>query len=102
MAIPDYQAVMLPLLQFMTDDKEHNLADMVESVSKRFNLSSDERQQLLPSGQSTVIRNRCGWARTYLKKAGLIASTRRGFYRITDRGQSVAATKPARIDVKFL
>src|SRR5574342_571744 len=102
MAIPDYQTVMLPLLRFPRDEKEHNIGEVVDSLAAEFNLSSEERQQLLGSGQQTVIRNRAGWARTYLKKAGLIASTRRGYFRITERGQSVLASKPERIDVKYL
>ena len=102
MAIPDYQTVMLPLLQCLTDGAEHNIGEVVDALAEEFHLSAEERQQLLGSGQQTVIRNRAGWARTYLKKAGLIASTRRGFFRITDRGQSVLTSMPARIDVKFL
>ncbi|MGZ5224669.1 MAG: restriction endonuclease, partial [Burkholderiales bacterium] len=42
------------------------------------------------------------WARTYLKKAGLIESTRRAYFRIAERGRSVLAKNPTRIDVKFL
>jgi restriction system protein len=102
MAIPDYQTVMLPLLRFLKDGKEHNIGEVVDSLTDDFNLSTEERQQLLGSGQQTVIRNRAGWARTYLKKAGLIASTRRGFFRITERGHSVLASKVERVDVKYL
>lgn len=102
MAIPDYQTVMLPLLRFLEDEKEHNIGEVVDSLAEKFNLSPEERQQLLGSGQQTVIRNRAGWARTYLKKAGLIASTRRGFFRITESGKKVLASKPERIDVKYL
>jgi restriction system protein len=102
MAIPDYQTVMLPLLRFLRDEKEHNIGEVVEKLADEFSLSAEERQHLVASGQQTVIRNRAGWARTYLKKAGLIASTRRGFFRITERGQSVLASTPPRIDVKYL
>jgi len=102
MAIPDYQTVMLPLLRLLRDGKEHNLGEVVNSLTDEFNLSSEECQQLLGSGQQTVIRNRVGWARTYLKKACLIESLRRGHFRITQRGQSVLASKPERIDVRYL
>lgn len=102
MAIPDYQTVMLPLLRFVGDEKEHNLSEAVEVLSAEFGLTPQERQQLLESGAQTVIRNRVGWARTYLKKADLIEAPRRGFFRITSRGRSVLASKPDRIDVKFL
>ncbi|HQZ71170.1 MAG TPA: restriction endonuclease [Anaerolineae bacterium] len=102
MAIPDYQTVMLPLLRFLEDEREHNLGEVVDSLADKFNLSAEERQQLLGSGHQTVIRNRAGWARTYLKKAGLIAPTRRGFFRITESGKKVLDSKPDRIDVKYL
>jgi restriction system protein len=102
MPIPDYQTIMLPLLRFLKDEKEHNIGEVVDALAEEFDLSVDERQQLLGSGQQTVIRNRAGWARTYLKKAGLIDSTRRGFFRITERGRSVLGSKTVRIDVKFL
>jgi restriction system protein len=102
MAIPDYQTLMLPLLRFLKDGKEHNIGEVVDSLANEFNLSAEERQQLLGSGQQTVVRNRVGWAKTYLKKAGLIASTRRGYFCITERGQRVLTSKPERIDVKYL
>ena len=93
---------MLPLLRLLKDGKEHYLNEVVGSLADEFKLSPEEREQLLSSGQQTVIRNRTGWARTYLKKAGLLESTRRGYFRITERGKSVLSTKPVRIDVKYL
>jgi len=102
MAIPDYQTVMLPLLRFLRDGKEHKLGEVADSLADEFNLSAEERKQLLGSGRQTIIRNRAGWARTYLKKAGLISSTRRGYFCITERGQAVLASKPEHIDVKYL
>jgi restriction system protein len=102
MAIPDYQTLMLPLLQFLSDGQEHNIGEVVDALADEFALSTDERQQLLGSGRQTVIRNRAGWARTYLVKSGLVASTRRGYFRITERGLSVLRSKPERIDVKYL
>lgn len=102
MPIPDYQTLMLPLLRYFGDDQEHSLSEAVEAISAEFNLTPEERLQLLPSGTSTYIGNRVGWARTYMKKAGLLESPRRGVVRITDRGKEVLRKKPARIDVKFL
>jgi restriction system protein len=102
MAIPDYQTVMLPLLRYLGDGAERPIADAVDAMAKEFRLSAEERQQLLPSGTSTIIGSRVGWARTYMKKAGLVDSARRGVIRITDRGAGVLEAKPPRIDVKFL
>ncbi|MDZ4180442.1 MAG: restriction endonuclease, partial [Coriobacteriia bacterium] len=102
MAIPDYQGAMLPLLQFAGDEQEHSLRETIDALADQFGLTADERKELLPSGQQEVFNNRIGWARTYLTKAGLLQSTRRGHYEITQRGIDVLAANPTRIDVKFL
>jgi len=102
MGIPDYETIMLPLLEFAADQKAHTPREAVDAMTERFNLTYEERRQLLPSGQQTVIANRVGWARTYLKKAGLLESPTRGYFRITQRGLDVLKSRPERIDVKFL
>lgn len=102
MAIPDYQSIMLPLLKLLSDSKEHLFREIVENLSKTFNLNDEERKELLPSGQQAIFDNRVGWARTYLKKAVLIDAPRRGVNQITQRGLEVLAKIPNKIDVKFL
>ena len=102
MAILDYQTLMLPLLRFLADGREHNLAEATQTISDQYKLTPEERQQLLPSGQQTMIRNRIGWARTYMAKAGLIKGVRRGYWQISSRGKEVLSSNPDRIDVHFL
>ena len=102
MAIPDYQTCMLPFLRFLGDNSEHSLRDTEESLAKHFDLTYSERVELLQSGQQGIFKNRIGWARTYLKKAGLLEAPRRGVFKITDRGLAALATNPSRIDAKFL
>lgn len=100
--IPDYQTLMLPVLKAVADGKEYHLNDIVEKLAKQFNLTAKERSELLPSGQTFLFGNRVGWARTYLKKSGLLDSPKRGIIVLTKRGKDVLAEKPAKIDVKFL
>ncbi len=102
MAIPDYQSLMLPVLEFASDGLEHPLREAVSSVADRLGLSPAERSELLPSGMQAVFTNRVAWARTYLKMAGLLESPRRGTLRITARGRQVLAEKPGRVDVHLL
>ncbi len=102
MAIPDYQTCMLPFLRFLGDGQEHTLRDSEESLAEHFNLTPAERAELLPSGQQGIFKNRIGWARTYLKKAILLESPKRGVFKITDRGGKILASNPNRIDIKFL
>ena len=102
MAIPDYQSIMLPLLQLAADQQEHALRETIDALADEFNLTDEDRNELLPSGRQATFQNRVGWARTYLKKAGLLQSTRRGYYQITERGLSVLVDEPTAINAKFL
>jgi restriction system protein len=102
MAIPDFQSVMLPFLKIASDEQEHHIRAVLNDLSDQFGLTEDEKKELLPSGVATVMESRVGWARTYLRKAGLIDYSKRGYFRITDRGKSVLAQKPSKIDVAFL
>ncbi len=102
MPIPDYQTVMLPLLEYYSDGKTHPIGDAVDLLGRQFALSEDELRELLPSGRQEKFRNRVAWAKTYLVKAGLLSSPKRGHFAITPAGQSTLREKPARIDVAFL
>jgi len=102
MPIPDFQSIMLPLLKFAEDEKEHSIREAINYISRFFQLTNQERKELLASGQQTVIANRTGWARTYLKKAGLLEYSKRGHLRITERGLDVLERNPSKINMKFL
>lgn len=102
MAIPTYEDLMLPLLKNLEDKKEKHVGELIESLIIEFNLSKEEREQLLPSGKQRVIANRVGWSRTHLKKAGLLEYVARGVYKITRRGLDVLQQNPNRIDNKTL
>lgn len=102
MPIPDFQTLMLPVLEIFEDGNEHSIHEALDSLAHRFELTEEELNQLLPSGKQTIFYNRVGWARTYLSKSGLLEMTRRSFYKLTDRGKAVLASNPTRIDMKFL
>ncbi len=102
MMIPEFQTLMLPVLEFCGDQKEHGSRETIEYISDKLSLTPDERQQLLSNGRRTVIYDRVLWARTYMKMAELLESPKRGNYRITKRGLDVLTQKPLRIDIKFL
>ena len=100
--IPDYQTCMLPLLKYAADNKEHKFSDAVDVLSNQFKLTKEEREELLPSKTQEVISNRIGWARTYMKKAGLLEDTRRGYFKITERGLGVINENLEKITTKYL
>jgi len=102
MAVPDYESIMLPLLKITGDGQEHTRTEVVDALALQMGLSDDERAELLPSGTEPKFDNRVGWARTYLKKAGLLEYTGRARFRITGRGHEVLATNPLAINRRFL
>src|SRR5271155_2965795 len=93
---------MLPFLTAMSDRNVRRVNDVGKLISAQFGMTEAELAQRIPSGQSTIFENRIGWARTYLKKAGLIEPVLRGQYRITQRGLGVLDQHPPRIDVALL
>ena len=93
---------MLPLLKRLADGEEHKFSALVDELGSEFALTNEELSERLPSGAQKVFTNRVGWARTYLKKAGLVDSPKRGFQQITEQGRTVLAQNPERIDTKFL
>jgi restriction system protein len=101
MAIPDYQSLMLPVL-LASADGEIRISDAVDQLAQKLSLKPEERAELLPSGKQTMFSNRVHWAKTYLGKAGLLESTRRGHFKITSRGREVISSNPGRIDINFL
>ncbi|MDJ0689425.1 MAG: restriction endonuclease [Xenococcaceae cyanobacterium MO_188.B32] len=102
MPIPDYQAIMLPLLKFAGDQQEHSLREATNILADYFKLTEEEKNELLPSGGEERFYNRVGWARTYLKKAELLNYPRRGFFAITPRGIKLLSENPEDINVKVL
>lgn len=102
MTIPNYQTIMLPLLKLAADQQEHQIRSAIEPLADEFGLDANERSQLLPSGGEPVFNNRVGWARSYLKHAGLIENPRRGMFQITERGIDLLREDRSKIDIKFL
>ena len=102
MPIPDYQQIMLPLLICIKDGQVHDMREVIEQTGGHFGLNDVDRTHRLPSGKQFTFDNRVGWARTYLKKAGLVRSPSRGRVQITARGKEILAANPEKIDAAFL
>ena len=102
MPIPDYQTLMLLLLKLASDGEERKFREAIEALATEFELSGDERAELLPSGSQPVFDNRVGWAKTYLKQAGLLASPKRGIFHITQPGMDLLARKPTFVGLETL
>ena len=103
MAIPDFESIMLPLLDCVAERTEWSMSDVEQKLVEKFNLSDEDRIKLKPSSTTeTIFQNRMRWARFYLKKAGLLEDPRRSYTRITSIGIKVLEEKPEKIDIKYL
>lgn len=102
MTIPDYQTLMLPVLKLASDGNEHKFSHAVDALAKEFALTVEERNELLPSGSQAIFNNRVGWARSYLKQAGLLTAPRRGYFAISDKGAELLKNNPDQIDASVL
>ena len=100
MTIPAYDDFMLPLLEFLSDSKEHGYTEVVDYFIKFFKITDEESKMEKESG-GTLLYNRLGWAKTYLTKAGLLEK-KSGSFLISTVGLDVLKQKPEKIDKKFL
>lgn len=101
MALPNYQSFYAPFLKALKDGKVHIFKDLKKDVIQQMGLSDKDIEELLPSGRQAIFENRIGWARTYLKKAGLIESPERAKFILTEEGKKALADADL-IDDKYL
>jgi len=100
--IPDFQTIMLPMLTLLKDGRQKTLNEVMKHLATFYNLTEEELKIRVPSGQMGLFRNRVGWTRSHLKKAGLIHYPERGVYQITKEGIKYLNTNPVNLGLKQL
>jgi restriction system protein len=88
MAIPDFQSFFYPFLKLSSDSQEHSLKEMRKYMTEHFALSEEDKAEKVPSGSQTKFDNRIYWTKSYLVKAKVLESAKRGHFTITKRGLS--------------
>jgi restriction system protein len=101
MTIPDYETLMLPVLEIARKG-ETSVPEAESEIVARFGLTEEEREQMLPSGRQKLLHNRIHWAKFYLTKAGLLESPRRGRFVISEFGKTVLEAPPSKVNTKYL
>jgi excisionase family DNA binding protein len=101
MNVPKLDAMLRPILA-LSVDAPITRAAATESMALHFGLFAEDRQARIPSGRSTYVRNRTGWAMTFLTKGGLIVKVAPKQYRITERGRAFLAAHPEEITTRDL
>ena len=100
--IPDFQSLMRPLLEAVSDGSVRRTRDLVAAMSDRFELTDEDRMALLPSGRQRRMDNRVAWAISHLSQAGLLERPARGLVTITAPGREVLAQHFDRVDMNVL
>lgn len=94
MAIPQYQEIMFPLLKLLSDDQPHSISQINDDLANHFQLTDEEKNRPKASGNQALFRNRWGWTRFYLKKAGLLEVLTNYDTKITNEGQEFLRSNP--------
>jgi hypothetical protein len=100
MPMPNKMDLTLPLLRLVSE-RQISIQEATSRLSSTFKLSLAERAEVLASGKGRFY-DRVGWARVYLRQAGLVDLPKRGQLRITRQGRELLDESPARIDMKTL
>lgn len=87
MSVPKYYEMYAPFLKSLKDGGVHSIKEIKQDIIEQIHLTENDLVELLPSGKQTVFDNRVGWARTYLKKAGLIVSSSRAQFALSEEGK---------------
>lgn len=87
MAVPKHDDLFNPLLQALHElGSSASITELEQKVAALLNLS-DEDIAAIHKGNRTQLSYRLAWARTYLKKFGLIDNSARSVWSLTPKGQ---------------
>lgn len=100
--IPPFQQYLYPFLKLMGDDKVRNISQVSDDLGKLMKLTEEELAETYETSGQNRHRGRCGWARTWFLKAGLLDSPKRGHFVISKSGRDLLASGQTDITQKFL
>ena len=100
--IPKYIEILLPLLNLLQDERVYTSKEYISHLEKEFNLSEEDKKQVISNGKTKLFSNRIAWAKTYLKQAGLVEYPKRGEVKITSEGLAFLKSKPSQITLEDL
>ena len=100
--VPDFQSLMLPVLNAPADGADAALSEVRQRVASAEGSTPEEVQETTPEGRQPRFSNNVSWATIYMERAGLVARVRRGVYRLTEEGERLLGQSPTRIDMGVL
>ena len=86
---PEFLRFCIPIIEVLRElGGSGRPAEVTDLVIERMNIPEDEQEITTKNGRSR-IRNRVAWARFYLAKAGLLSSSQRGVWGLTEKGTNI-------------
>lgn len=98
--VPSYDTFMNPVIQALKDlggsgtieEINNKVIDLTHLTPQQLELLHDPER-----GGQTEIEYRLAWARTYLKKYGILENSARGVWALTSKGSQVASVNVAEV-----
>lgn len=87
--MPKYYEIYKPYFAALMDKEVHKTKEVKQRIIESFNLLEEEVEMMLANGTQTILNNRIGWNKTYLKYVGLIETPSRFEVKITADGINV-------------
>ncbi|MBP8064166.1 MAG: restriction endonuclease [Acinetobacter sp.] len=93
---------MLPLLSVMqSNNKIYSLSEAYKELLEILDCSEEDKNATMEDGRN-IIFYRLQWAKTYLKKAGLLEYPEKAHFRLTQAGFDLNIKELKKIDSKYL
>jgi restriction system protein len=100
MTVPTFESFMYPVLKNSTS--EVRVTELAEVCAKELNLTEEDKQERTRKLRQVKYIDRTWWSVTYLSQAKILKRVRRGYYKITERGQELLNTGITKIDTNVL
>lgn len=98
---PTFESFLYPLLELAANG-EVRVRESADVIAKGMVLTEDAMRETTKGGNALKYIDRTYWSATYLRQAGLLASSRRGFVVVTEEGKKVLASAKTSLNRKDL
>ena len=95
--VPTFDRLMNPLIQALKELGGSGTIEEINNKVAEVAHLSDEQLEILHNpekGSQTKVEYRLGWARTYLKKYGILENSSRGVWALTPKGRQTDKVNP--------
>jgi restriction system protein len=86
--IPKYDEIMPDALEYLSKNGVSKYRDLEAPLARGFELDEVEVSREYESGNGAIFLDRISWALSYLALAGLIKRPKRGYYEVTELGET--------------